>query len=560
MPRTKNRAEIQISAPTFKVQRWNAGAYIRLSREDLNRGRDDSNSVANQKKLLGEFSERHSDEFENVQTYVDDGFTGTDTEREGFQKLLADVISKKVNCVIVKDLSRLSRNYTDAGSLIENLFVKMNVRFISLMEGVDSYQNPDSISSILVPITNVINDNFCYQTSKKIRQVFDCKRRNGEFIGAFAPYGYEKDPQNGHCLIIDEKAAEVVRDIFSMFLDGMSKNAIVHTLNEHGVPCPTVYKREHLGLKYQNPRADPVLQSLWCAVTISSILKNRVYCGDMVQGRSRIKSYKIHIQERVPEEDWFIVENTHEAIIDRETFQKVQRLLFRDTRTAPLINTPYLFSGFLYCADCGKSVTRSVLKGTVYYYCRTYKDQSKTACTKHTLKHDRLESAVLYAIRQQIYLAVNYSKTIEQINRKPIIKSQTKKLTDALEQKEMEFAKIARYKQAIYQDWKDGEINRAEYSHMKEDYDRQGVILADVIEKLQKEKVAFEKEVDIENPFLATFRQYQNIDHVTRDVLIELVDHIRVYEGGNISIVFRFADEFRRVQKLIKVNTHSAAV
>lgn len=547
MPRTKNRAEIQVAAPAFKVLRWNAGEYIRLSREDLNRGRDDSNSVANQKKLLSEFREKHSEEFENVQTYVDDGYTGTDTEREGFQKLLADVMSKKVNCVIVKDLSRLSRNYTDAGSLIENLFVKMNVRFISLVEGVDSYQNPDSVSSILVPITNVINDNFCYQTSKKIRQVFDCKRRNGEFIGAFAPYGYEKDPQNGHNLIIDEKAAEVVRDIFSMFLDGMSKNAIVHTLNERGVPCPSVYKRKQLSLKYQNPRVDPALQSLWCAVTITSTLKNRVYCGDMVQGRSRIKSYKIHIQERVPEEDWFIVENTHEAIIDRKTFEKVQRLLFRDTRTAPQKKKPYLFSGFLRCADCGKSMSRSALKGTVYYYCRTYKDQSKSACTKHTLKHSCLEAAVLYAIQQQVYLAVDYSKTIEQINRMPIIKNQSRKLTDALEQKEREFAKIARYKQAVYQDWKDGEINRAEYSHMKEDYDRQGAILTDVIERLRKERAELEKEEDTENTFLAMFRQYQNIDKVTRDVLIELVDHIRVYEGGNISIVFRFADELCKV-------------
>lgn len=548
MPRTKNRADTQMAAPAFKVKHWNAGEYIRLSREDLNRGRDDSNSVANQRKLLGEFSEQHRDEFESVQTYVDDGFTGTDTAREGFQKLLADVMSKKVNCVIVKDLSRLSRNYTDAGSLIENLFVKMNVRFISLAEGVDSYENPDSVSSILVPITNVINDNFCYQTSKKIRQVFDYKRRNGEFIGAFAPYGYEKDPQNGHRLIIDDNAAEVVRDIFSMFLDGMSKNAIVRTLNEHGVPCPAVYKREYLGLNYQNPRAAPALQPLWCAVTITNTLKNRVYCGDMVQGRSRIKSYKLHIQERVPEEDWFIAENTHEPIISRETFEKVQRLLLRDTRTAPQKKKLYLFSGFLRCADCGKSMSRSMLKETVYYYCRTYKDQSKTACTKHSLKHTPLEAAVLYAIRQQVYLAVNYSETMEQVDGIPILKGQSKKLSHALEQKEREFAKIARYKQAVYEDWKDGEINQAEYNHMKEDYDRQGTILADVIEKLKKEKAQLEKEVNIENPFLAAFRQYQNICQVTRDVLIELVDHIKVYEGGNISIVFRFSDESCKAQ------------
>lgn len=560
MARTKNRTMVESKKLASMVQRWNAGEYIRLSREDLNRGRDDSNSVTNQKKLLNEFSAKHGEEFESVQTYVDDGYTGTDTERDGFQRLLADVISKKVNCVIVKDLSRLSRNYTDAGSLIENLFVKMNVRFISLVEGVDSYLNPDSVSSIIVPITNVINDNFCYQTSKKIRQVFDYKRRNGEFIGAFAPYGYSKDPQNKHKLIIDEKAADVVKDIFQMFLNGKSKNFIVRTLNDHGILCPSVYKREHLGLKYQNPHTDITLQSLWCAMTITNILRNRMYCGDMVQGRYRVKSYKVHIQETVPKEEWFIVENTHEAIIDRKAFQKVQELLCKDTRTAPQKKSLYLFSGFLRCADCGKAMSRSKMKSTVYYFCRTYKDLSKTACSKHMIKHNRLEIAVLYAIQQQVFLAVDYSKIIEKINRTPIIKNQSKKLADALEQKERELAKILRYKQVIYQDWKDGEIDRTEYSQMKENYVKQLAILKEVINKLKEEIAEFEKGVDTENPFLAAFRQYQNINTLTRDVLVELVDHIKVYEGGNISIVFRFADELYKVQEFIQINTHSEAV
>ena len=159
MARTKNRGETQIINTASNVLRWKLGEYIRLSREDINRGKDESNSVVNQKRLLDDYYQQHLDEFDsNPEQYVDDGFTGTDTNREGFQKLLADIYAKKVNCVIVKDLSRLSRNYTEAGSLIENLFVQMNVRFISLTEGVDSYKNPDSVSSILVPITNVIND------------------------------------------------------------------------------------------------------------------------------------------------------------------------------------------------------------------------------------------------------------------------------------------------------------------------------------------------------------------------------------------------------------------
>ena len=432
MSRTKNRGIEEIISIPYIV-RWKLGEYIRLSKEDLNRGKDDSNSVVNQKQLLDDYYKQHVDEFESVEEpYVDDGYTGTDTNREGFQKLLADIYAKKINCVIVKDLSRLSRNYTDAGSLIENLFVQMNVRFISLAEGIDSFQNPDSISNLIVPITNVMNDNFCYQTSKKIRQVFDYKRRNGEFIGGFAAYGYVKDPKDKHALLIDEDAAEVVRDIYTLFIDGMSKNAIVHNLNGRGILCPSEYKKSK-GLNYQNPNAEN--KPLWSSKTVSDILKNRLYVGDMVQGRQRVKSYKIHTQEQVPENEWYVVENTHAPIIEREIFEKVQELLKRDTRTAPQQKKLYLFSGFLRCADCGKAMTRSKVKDTVYYFCRTYKDQSKTACTKHSIKHNRLEAAVLYAVQQQVYIAVHYSNTIANINTAPQQKSQSIRLDALIEYK-----------------------------------------------------------------------------------------------------------------------------
>ena len=221
MARTANRGTMSASSPTsYNVMRWRLGKHIRLSKEDLLRGRDESNSVVNQRRLLEQYHQAHLDEFyegAEADVYVDDGKTGTDTNREDFQRLLSDISSGRINCVIVKDLSRLSRNYTDAGNLIENLFVRLNVRFISLAEGVDSYRNPDSVSNIIVPITNVMNDQYCYQTSKKIRQVFDMKRRNGEFIGSYALYGYVKDPGDKHALLVDPEAAEVVKSIFPCF-------------------------------------------------------------------------------------------------------------------------------------------------------------------------------------------------------------------------------------------------------------------------------------------------------------------------------------------------------
>ena len=557
----KSRSITETQKPKYRV--WRIAIYIRLSKEDA-RCFDESESVTNQRKIIedhiAEFND--GDEYIIIDEYVDDGISGTtDDERGDFQRMLSDIKRGRINCVIVKDLARSFRNYSDQGYYLDDWFPRYNVRFISLFhQSLDSYKEPQNMRSIAVPIQGVLNENHCAETSDKVREVFDMKRRNGEHIGSFAAYGYIKDANDKNALVIDEQAASVVRDIFSMFLDGMSKNAIVRHLNDHGIPCPSLYKRECLGLKYQNPQMNMAKRPLWCAMTVTSILKNRMYCGDMVQGRYRMKSYKVHVQELVPKDEWYIVENTHEAIIDRETFEKVQRLLLRDTRTGPQQNKLYLFSGFLKCADCGKSMTRSKVGDTVYYYCRTYKDQSKGVCTKHTIRHDRLEAAVLYAIQQQIYLSVNYSKTIEWINRAPLVKSQSKKLTDAIEQKERELAKIVRYRQAIYQDWKDGEISHSDYHHMKTDYDRQAEALEEVIERLQAEKQEVKNGVDAENPFLAAFRQFQNIDKLTRDVLIELVDHIKVYEGGSISIVFRFADELRRVQEYIEVNAHNEAV
>ena len=557
----KSRTITEAIKQKFRV--WRIAIYIRLSKEDA-RGFDESESVSNQRAIIEEHiaSFNDGDEYIIVDEYVDDGISGTtDDEREDFQRMLSDIKKGRINCVIVKDLARSFRNYSDQGYYLDDWFPRFNVRFISLFhQPLDSYKEPQNMRSIAVPIQGVLNENHCAETSDKVREVFDMKRRNGEHIGSFAAYGYIKDPNDKNALVIDEEAAEVVRDIFTKFLDGMSKNAIVHYLNEHGVLSPAAYKRERLGLKYQNPSIDPAKRPLWGAVTITSILKNRMYCGDMVQGRYRVKSYKIHVQEVVPEDEWYIVENTHEAIIERDTFDKVQRLLLRDTRTAPQKKQIYLFSGFLRCADCGKAMTRSKVGGTVYYYCRTYKDQSKSACTKHTIKHNRLEVAVLYAIQQQVYLAVDYTKTIERINRAPLVKSQSKKLADAIEQKERELAKIARYKQAIYQDWKDGEITHSDYRHMKEDYEEQAEALNEVIEKLRAEQAELENGIDTENPFLKAFRQYGNIEKLTRDILIELVDHIKVYEGGNISIVFRFADELRRIQEFIEVNNPSEAV
>ena len=532
--------------------RKTVAVYARVSTKST----EQVSSIENQTRYYTEKVEK-TPNWEMLEIYSDDGHTGTDANRENFQRLLSDVMSGKINCVVVKDLSRFARNYSDAGSLIDNLFVQMGVRFISLAENVDSYLNPDSVSSIIVPITNVMNDQYCYQTSKKIRQVFDYKRRNGQYIGAFAPYGYVKHPKDKHQLIIDPDAAEIVKLVFSLFLKGTSKRATALYLNEHGVPSPSAYKLQK-GIPVSTRGYD---DPMWGARMIHSILTNPTYTGDLAQGRSRVKSYKVHEVESVPREEWVEVAGTHESIIDYETFDKVQALLQRDTRTSPKGREVHLFSGFLKCADCGRAITRSVgNNNNVYYACSTYKNRSRTACTMHSIKHNRLEAAVLFAVQQQIHLAVSYSEMIARINTAPVKRSQSIRLEELIAAKERELAKISRYKQSLYQDWKDGEITQQDYRDMKADYERQTIALTDALARLNAERAELANGVKSEHPALVAFTKHQNIDQLSRELLVELIDHIKVYENGNISVRFKFADEFRRIAEYIEINTTKPAV
>ena len=570
--RTENQTVQTIENIFTQYRIWRVAIYIRLSREDVKakeearaKGRvfDESDSVGNQRNIVREYLEKLSinsngDQYIIVDEYIDDGISGTTNEdRDDFQRMVGDIENGRVNCVIVKTLARAFRNYSDQGHFIEYFFPRHNVRFISIGDPhVDTYENPEVINGVEVPFSGLMNDRYAARTSNDIRRTFDTKRRNGEFIGAFAPFGYAKNPENKNALIIDPVAAEVVTNIDGLFLGGMSKNGIKHHLNDHGVLSPSAYKKS-IGLNYVPPNGCE--NPMWTVAMIEAILKSRMYCGDMVQGKYRVKSYKIHEIEKTPESEWFIVENTHEAIRSREIHEKIQDILKRDTRTAPQKKTLYLFSGFLKCADCGRAMTRLPTKNKyVYYQCGTYKTLSKKACTMHSIKDNKLEAALLYAIQQQAYLAVSYTETIDHINTSPHKKSQSARLVETIIAKEKELTKIRRYKQFLYQDWKDGEITQSDYRHMVEDYERQASALQTVLDTLGAEQTEVDKGIDTENPFITAFKKYQNIDRLTREILTELLDHIKIYEGGDISIQFKFSDELRRIADYIEVNEQNA--
>ena len=358
--------------PKQVLKTWQAALYIRLSKEDMDKNKSESASISNQREILKEYLRLHPD-IEHVDTYVDDGFSGTDFDRPDWTRLMNDIRCRKINCVIVKDLARLGRNYTASGDLIDNQFARLGVRFIALNNGIDTAGDGMNAATrcISIGVTNVINESYAASTSVNIRGTLNNHRKQGKFIGAFASYGYLKDPNDCHKLMIDEEAAPVVRMIFDEFISGNSMIGIVKKLNGMGIPNPTLYKQQK-GFHFTS-RTDN--DGLWSDRTVRRILQNQMYIGNMVQGVNRTVNYKVHECRAVPKDEWIIVENTHEPIIDRETFDKAQSLFGRNIHSRKTDRKADLFAGFVYCADCGKAMHKKVNrqngKTYRYYKCST---------------------------------------------------------------------------------------------------------------------------------------------------------------------------------------------
>lgn len=533
------------SAPKDRVL-WNAALYIRLSRED---GNDESYSVKNQRQRLMEYLENHMfrEEMRLAGVYVDDGCTGTDSDRESFQRMLEEIDQGIVNCVIVKDLSRLSRNDWECKRYLQHLFVVKDVRFISLeLPKLDSFENPDEVYEMGVSIQSMYNENHCRETSIKVRGTFNMKRGKGEFIGAFAPYGYSKDPDDRHRLLVDPPAADIIKDIFYWFVrDGMSKIGIAKKLIGMGIPCPAAYKWQN-GMKYHNP-AIKNKEPLWSARSITAILTNQMYLGHMVQGKQKVKSYKVHTRINIPENEWFIVEGTHEPIINKETFDQAQMLMQKDTRTAPSAGRLYTFSGFLRCADCGKAMGRRTSKHLVYYACKTNLTQGQ--CTRHSIRNDVLERAVLKTIQKQVALIDDMAQLIDDINNAPASRDVSNRLAASLRLQKQELEKISGIRTGLYLDWKNGDITREEYRRMKKEFEEKEQRLRQDITRLEEENQGMPQ--DAAEPCFDAFRRHNNLSHLDRGIVAGLIKAIHIHEGGDITIKFNFADPYKRIAKLV---------
>ena len=309
---------------------WNATLYLRLSRDDGDK--EESNSITGQRELLRDFI-RTRPELREYAVRIDDGFTGSNFERPSFKKMLEDVKAGRTNCIIVKDLSRFGRNYLDAGEYIEKIFPFLGVRFIAVNDNYDSLGGKNASDELIIPFKNLINEAYCRDISVKVRTQLEVKRKSGQYIGAFAVYGYLKDEANKNHLIVDEYAADIVRDIFSWKLEGMSPQDIASRLNHNGVLSPMEYKKS-LGMKFATSfKANP--QAVWSANAVLRILKNPVYTGVLIQGKETTPSYKVRKRVTKPESEWAIVSAAHEAIIERRDFDSVQKALSLDTAAAP---------------------------------------------------------------------------------------------------------------------------------------------------------------------------------------------------------------------------------
>ena len=532
---------------------WQAALYVRLSREDGDKS--ESDSIVNQKELLAEFVRLEPD-IEIYDVYVDDGWSGTTFDRPEFKRMEEDILKKRVDCVIVKDLSRFGRNYIDSGHYFERVFPLLDVRFISITDNVDSYKNPQSMNNIMVPFKNLINDEYCRDISNKVRSSLDMKRKQGKHIGSFACYGYMKDPNDHNHLVPDPEAAEVVRDIFQWFVEGTSLIGLAKKLNAMHILNPTAYK-EAKGFSYRHPQIK-INDGLWSDGTLRRILTNRMYVGDMVQGVNKIKSYKVQVAQRQPEDKWIIVEGTHEPIVSRELFEKAQSIMSGRTRTTPGETTMNIFAGLMRCADCGKAMNRKQIKQSYgmyrYYVCSTFKKLDKGACTKHSVRLEKVEEAVLAAIQMQIQLAVDMKQAIDVINKSSAVNTQSGKLQKQLEQAKKEEANAEKLMLDLYPDWKGGMISAEEYQKLKAKFEAQREDARVRIRNINMQMAEVEKGQDSANEYIQNFMKFKNVDTLTRDLVVSLIDNIFVYEGGDIHIDFKFQSPFLMAKEFIENN------
>ena len=533
---------------------YHAAIYVRLSKEDgdvAGASKAESNSISNQKELIRDFL-KDKEDIVVVSERVDDGYSGSSFERPSFKLMLEDIKKGVVDCVVVKDLSRFGREYIDSGRYIERLFPALGVRFIAVNDGYDSLEGKDQSDEIIIPFKNLINVAYCRDISVKIRSHLEVKRKNGEFIGSFAPYGYQKDEGCRNRLVVDPVAAGVVRDIFRMKLHGMSQDAIAGRLNDMGVLSPMEYKSAS-GSNYQTSFKTGE-RALWSSVTVRRILENECYVGNLVQGRQTTPNHKVKKYVVKPEKDWVRIEKNHEAVVSDRDFAIVQRLLGMDTRMSPEQSEVYPLAGMVVCADCGAAMVRkNVCSGKRkyrYYVCSRNKETKE--CASHRIGVERLEEAVLEVLKVQVANVLDLKRAMEKVSEIPFQELDIRELERRIEQKEAEVLRCRELRNMLYEDMKDGIVSKEDYRELHEAYTQRRDLAEEAVRQMKGEIEDILASNTDKYRWLDYFAEHGNIDRLTRNVAVELIERVKVVDRETVEVVFSFGDCYREVLEGLK--------
>ena len=516
--------------------------YARLSKDDDLVG--DSNSIVHQKEILAKYAKEHG--FTNIEFYVDDGFSGTNFNRPDFQRMMADADEGKISTVIVKDMSRFGRDYIMVGYYTEIYFSNLDIRFIAINDNVDSNIQTEND---LTPFKNVFNEWYARDTSKKIRAVFKAKGNSGKHLSTNPPFGYKKDPNDKDKWIIDEEAAATVRRIFQMYVDGYRISEIGHKLTEEKVETPMLYYMNR-GIK-TNARSE--FPEIWDSMSIKYILDQTAYAGHTVNFQTAVKSYKTKKQIRLPKEEWIIYRNTQEPIIDEKTFETVQQMR-KVKRARTKYNEPNMFSGLLYCADCGNHLTiQRVARNRKMdnFSCATYRKKKKGLCSCHRILVSDIETIVkedLQKVCEYVFLhEKEFTDEYLSGSKKETIKFQAKTKTELkrLSERQEEIGKIIR---KLYEDNVNGRITDERFDFLAKSYEDE---CNDLKTKIQEFKNALASSVrDEENllKFLKIVKSYTEIEELTPEILNSFIEKIYIgetekYDGRKmqeVEIIYKF--------------------
>lgn len=523
---------------------WRTALYIRLSVE-FNGKRGDS--LETQRQIMEAYAALCPD-LEIVEVYTDNGITGRTFEREAFQRMLADVEAGKINCIMVKDLSRLGRNTIDTGYYIEKYFPLHGVRFIAVNDQFDSEDSENSGNHLIVPLKNMINEAYAADISKKVRAQQNQAMRDGEFVGARPPYGYRKDPDNCHRLLVNEDTAPIVRQIFQWTVDGVALNVIVKRLNEQGIMTPGYYLAS-IGLITSKKLMG---SGKWQTWTVGKILADEVYTGDMVQGKHTNVGHKQIVTKPV---DWIVVRNTHEPLVSREVFAKAQavreQMASKYTRTMKVPYSENILRGRVFCAHCGKNLHRQRSHGRYFYRCISNDRMGEGSCTGGIihLPEPDLFDAILTIIRQKAEIVMGEALRLKQCDGK--IAAQKVQVDQEIAELGQQTQKNKAIRAGLYENFVKGILTRAEYLEMQEDYSQKISGAVERVQQLQTRQAELERQMEHYTSMADKLAAAGRDTTLSALLVNQLIERVTVNGPDDVSIDFSFDGGFERVMEVL---------